>query len=112
MAKRGDLLVGLDIGTTKVCAIIGEVTENGIDIIGIGTQPSKGLRKGVVINIDSTVNSIKRAVEEAELLGQELVDPLVSGVAFVEEVDHDHVVLLPVAVAAANALLEQVGVQR
>jgi len=81
MAKRGDLLVGLDIGTTKVCAIIGEVTENGIDIIGIGTQPSKGLRKGVVINIDSTVNSIKRAVEEAELMAGCEVSHVFAGIA-------------------------------
>ena len=55
MAKSGDILVGLDIGTTKICAIVGEVTDEGIDIIGIGTHPSKGLRKGVVSNIDWTV---------------------------------------------------------
>ncbi len=66
MAKTGDILVGLDIGTTKICAIVGEVTDEGIDIIGIGTHPSKGLRKGVVVNIDATVASIKRAIEEAE----------------------------------------------
>lgn len=80
-AKRGELLVGLDIGTTKVCAIIGEVTEQGIDIIGIGTHPSKGLRKGVVINIDSTVNSIKRAVEEAELMAGVEVTTVYAGIA-------------------------------
>ncbi|MFO7156207.1 MAG: cell division protein FtsA, partial [Pseudomonadota bacterium] len=48
MARKGDLIVGLDIGTTKICAIVGEVTDEGIDIIGIGTHPSRGLRKGVV----------------------------------------------------------------
>ena len=68
-AKVGDIIVGLDIGTTKTCAIVGEVTEEGIDIIGIGTHPSKGLRKGVVINIEHTVRSIKAAIEEAELMG-------------------------------------------
>src|SRR6188474_844850 len=68
MAKKEDLIVGLDIGTTKVCAVVGEVTQDGIDIIGIGSHPSKGLRKGVVINIESTVESIKRAVSEAELV--------------------------------------------
>ncbi|HPW45189.1 MAG TPA: cell division protein FtsA [bacterium] len=68
MAKRDDLVVGLDIGTTKICAIVGEVTDDGIDIVGIGTHPSKGMRKGVVINIESTVSSIKKAVEEAELM--------------------------------------------
>ena len=69
MAKSGDILVGLDIGTTKICAIVGEVTDEGsIDIIGIGSHPSKGLRKGVVVNIEATVASIKRAIEEAELM--------------------------------------------
>ncbi|MDX9723173.1 MAG: cell division protein FtsA [Myxococcota bacterium] len=68
MAKHGELIVGLDIGTTKVCVVVGEVTEDGIDVIGIGSHPSKGLRKGVVINLEATVSSIKRAVEEAELM--------------------------------------------
>ena len=68
MAKKDDLVVGIDIGTTKICAIVGEVTSDGIDIVGIGTHPSKGLRKGVVVNIESTVSSIKKAVEEAELM--------------------------------------------
>ena len=66
MANNGDILVGLDIGTTKICSIVGEVTDEGIDIIGIGSHPSKGLRKGVVVNIDATVASIKRAIEESE----------------------------------------------
>ncbi len=66
MAKKGENIVGLDIGTTKICAIVGEQTENGIDIVGIGTSPSSGLRKGVVINIESTVESINKAIEEAE----------------------------------------------
>ena len=74
MARKGEIIVGLDIGTTKICAIVGERTEAGIDIIGIGTTPSSGLRKGVVINIESTVESIKKAVEEAELMaGTEIV---------------------------------------
>ena len=66
MARREELIVGLDIGTTKICAVVAERTESGLDIVGIGTHPSRGLRKGVVVDIDSTVNSIKRAVEEAE----------------------------------------------
>jgi len=66
MGKRGNVIVGLDIGTTKTYAIIGEVKEGGIDIIGIGSHPSEGLRKGVVVNIESTVESVKRAIEEAE----------------------------------------------
>src|SRR5204862_7037230 len=52
--KKGELIVGLDIGTTKICCIVGEVTPDGIDVIGIGTHPSRGLRKGVVINIEAT----------------------------------------------------------
>lgn len=67
MAKQ-DFIVGLDIGTTKICAIVGQVTETGIDIVGLGTRPSTGLRKGAVINIDSTVEGIQRAIEEAELM--------------------------------------------
>lgn len=66
MAKKKNMIVGLDIGTTKTCAVIGELTENGIDIIGLGTSPSDGIRKGVIINIDSTVEAIKKAVDEAE----------------------------------------------
>ena len=69
MGWQNNLIAGVDVGTTKICAIIAELTEDGsLDIIGIGTSPSKGLRKGVVINIDVTVDSIKRALEEAELM--------------------------------------------
>jgi cell division protein FtsA len=66
MAKKGHVIVGLDIGTTKTCAIVAELTDTGIDIIGIGSHPSEGLRKGVVVNIENTVETIKKAVEEAE----------------------------------------------
>ena len=69
MAKRTDrnLIVGLDIGTSKVVAIVGEIRPDGaLEIIGIGSHPSRGLKKGVVDNIESTVQSIQRAVEEAE----------------------------------------------
>jgi len=64
--KTTEIIVGLDIGTTKIAAIAGEVTEDGVDIIGIGTSPSKGLRRGVVVNIDATVSSIQAAIDEAE----------------------------------------------
>lgn len=63
---RNSLVVGLDIGTTKVCAVVGEETADGIEIVGYGYAPSTGLRKGVVINIDATVNAIRRALDEAE----------------------------------------------
>ncbi|EKD41626.1 MAG: hypothetical protein ACD_73C00614G0003, partial [uncultured bacterium] len=68
MARKDNLIVGLDIGTTKICAIVGEMTHDGIDIIGIGSHPSRGLRKGVVVNIEATVESIKKAIEDAELM--------------------------------------------
>jgi len=62
------IIVGLDIGTTKICAIVGEMLEDEINVIGVGSHPSTGLRKGTVVNIESTVDSIKKAVEEAELM--------------------------------------------
>ncbi|NOS36199.1 MAG: cell division protein FtsA [Deltaproteobacteria bacterium] len=81
MAKRDNIIVGLDIGTTKICAIAGEVKESGIEVIGIGTHPSKGLRKGVVINIESTVQAIKKAVEEAELMAGCDISTVYAGIA-------------------------------
>ena len=66
---RVSTITGLDVGTTKVCAVIGEVTPTGVDIIGIGQHASRGLRKGVVANIESTVEAIRRAVQEAEQMG-------------------------------------------
>lgn len=81
MSRRGSIIVGLDVGTTKTCAIVGEVTDTGIDIIGIGTHPSTGLRKGVVVNIDNTVEAIKRAVEEAELMSGYEIKSVFAGIA-------------------------------
>lgn len=66
MGKRSNVIVGLDIGSTKTTAVVGEVTETGINIIGVGTSLNKEIRKGTVVNIDSMVESIKTAVEEAE----------------------------------------------
>ena len=80
-ARKDNLIVGLDIGTTKICAIVGNVTEEGIDIVGIGTSPSRGLRKGVVINIESTVASIRKAVEEAELMAGCEIKSVYAGIA-------------------------------
>ncbi|MCB1741513.1 MAG: cell division protein FtsA, partial [Gammaproteobacteria bacterium] len=77
-----NLIVGLDIGTSKVCAIVGEVTvDGGIEIIGLGFHPSKGLKKGVVVNIESTVQSIQRAVEEAELMAGCQINSVYAGIA-------------------------------
>lgn len=84
MAKNleKNLLVGLDIGTSKVVAIVGELTETGeLDVIGIGHHPSRGLKKGVVVNIEATVNSIQRAVEEAELMAGCEINSVVAGIA-------------------------------
>ncbi len=82
MPKRDHILVGLDIGTTKICAIVAEVTEeNLVNIIGVGSTPSRGLRKGVVVNIESTVESIKKAVEEAELMAAVHINSVYTGIA-------------------------------
>jgi cell division protein FtsA len=68
MAKKNSIVVGLDIGTSKVCAVVGEMTDRGVEVIGVGSHPSQGLRKGVVVNIESTVTSIKKTIAEAELM--------------------------------------------
>lgn len=82
MAKKEHIVVGLDIGTTKICAIVAQVTpDEGVNIIGVGSSPSRGLRKGVVVNIDSTVESIKKAVEEAELMAAVQINSVYIGIA-------------------------------
>lgn len=82
MSYEDEIIVGLDIGTTKVCAIIGQINEyDALDIIGVGVSPSRGLRKGVVVNIESTVNSVATAVEKAELMAGIEVKSVYSGIA-------------------------------
>ncbi len=84
MAKNTDknLIVGLDIGTSKVVAIVGAITvDNEVDIIGIGSSRSRGLKKGVVVNIESTVHSIQRAIEEAELMAGCEIHSVYAGIA-------------------------------
>jgi cell division protein FtsA len=81
VSRKDNLIVGLDIGTTKICAIVAEASEDGVDIVGIGTHPSKGLRKGVVVDIDATVDSIKHAVEEAELMADCEITSVYAGIA-------------------------------
>jgi cell division protein FtsA len=76
-----NIIVGLDIGTTKVAAIVGEMHPHGIDIIGIGTHPSRGMRKGAVINMEATVQAIKKAVEEAELMAGVEIHSVYTGIA-------------------------------
>lgn len=82
MSYNDYVLAGLDIGTTKVCAVIGRLNEYGsVDILGIGVTPSKGLRKGVVVNIESTVQSVATAIEKAELMAGIEVKSVFSGIA-------------------------------
>ena len=77
-----DLVVGLDVGTSKVCAIVGEQkSDGGMEIIGIGLQPSRGLKRGVVVNIESTVQCIRRAIEEAELIAGCQINSVSAGIA-------------------------------
>lgn len=82
MAKQDNLLVGLDIGTSKIACVVAEAAPDGrIDVIGIGIHPSRGLRKGVVVNIESTVESIRLAVEEAELMAGVEIHSVFVGIA-------------------------------
>ncbi len=84
MAKKTErnLIVGLDIGTSKVAAIVGEIASDGsLEIIGIGSTPSRGLKKGVVVNLESTVQSIQRAIEEAELMAGCQIKSVFAGIA-------------------------------
>jgi cell division protein FtsA len=84
MPKRSDrsVVVGLDVGTSKVVALVGELAADGsVEVIGLGSQPSRGLKKGVVVNIESTVQSIQRAVEEAELMAGCEINAVYAGIA-------------------------------
>ncbi|MGB9464624.1 MAG: cell division protein FtsA, partial [Candidatus Acidiferrum sp.] len=66
MAKKDRYIIGLDVGSTKTCALIAEVDDEQVKFLALGAAESKGLRKGLIVNLDSTVSSIRRAVEEAE----------------------------------------------
>ncbi len=80
--ESGNIVAGLDVGTTKVCCIIGEVTKEGdVQIVGVGHSPSKGLRKGVVVNIDSTVESIRHAIDDASRMAGVEIGSVFAGIA-------------------------------
>ncbi|MGH8743586.1 MAG: cell division protein FtsA, partial [Burkholderiales bacterium] len=80
--ENKDLIVGLDIGTSKIAAIVAEMRpEGGLEIIGMGSHLSRGLKKGVVVNIESTVNAIQRALEEAELMADCKIREVYTGIA-------------------------------
>ncbi|MBP0049571.1 cell division protein FtsA [Marinobacterium sp. AK62] len=82
MMTTNNMIVALDIGTSKVVCLVGEVTPEGtIEIVGVGTQPSSGLKRGVVVNIEATVNSIQRAIEEAELMAGCKIGGVTVGIA-------------------------------
>ncbi|KAF0807967.1 cell division protein FtsA [Alcanivorax xiamenensis] len=83
MANAMDnMIVGLDIGTSKVVAIVGQVTSEGtVEVVGLGSQPSRGMKKGVVVDIEATVRSIQRAVEEAELMAGCQIHSVYAGIA-------------------------------
>ncbi len=81
MARDPDIVVGLDIGTTKICAVVGEVRNGETSIVGIGCHPSVGLHKGVVVNIEATVDSIQKAVEEAEAMSGCEISNVYAGIA-------------------------------
>jgi cell division protein FtsA len=76
-----ELVAGLDLGTTKVCAIVGEQVDDGIDIIGIGSVPSKGMKKGVVVNIEATVQAIRAAIDQAETMAGCQIGTVYAGIA-------------------------------
>ena len=80
-SSQGEIVVGLDIGTTKVCAVVGEIGEDGITILGVGSVPCRGLRKGIVSNIDWTVRSIKDAIESAQTMAGVEIRTVYAGVA-------------------------------
>ncbi len=81
MAKKDKYLVGLDIGSTKTCVLLAEMEEDQVKFLALGAAESKGLRKGLIVNLDSTVSSIRRAVEEAEGVANVPVESAVIGVA-------------------------------
>ncbi len=81
MGRKDEIIVGLDIGTTKICAVVGMVSDGVVEILGTGSHPSEGLRKGVVVNIETTVESIKKAVAEAELMSSCEITSVITGIA-------------------------------
>src|SRR5256712_7056590 len=81
MARKSPLAIGLDVGTYKIGVIVAEVTEGGVEVVGIGTAAWRGLRKGVVVNMEKTVEAIRKAVEEAELIAACEIRSVITGSA-------------------------------
>ncbi len=109
---ENEIIAGLDLGSTKVCAIVAEQSEEGLDIIGIGSVPSKGLKKGVVVNIESTVQAIRAAVEQAETMAGVEINAVYAGIAgsHVRGMNQDGVAAIAnreVAIEDVTRVLEQ-----
>lgn len=81
MGNNGNLVSGLDIGTTKVCAVIGARNEEGVEIVGVGTHPSHGLKKGMIIDLEATIDSIRKAVKEAERMADHQIETVYTGIS-------------------------------
>lgn len=81
MARHEEVVVGLDIGTTKICGVVAVAGADTVDVIGIGSHPSRGLRKGVVIDIDATVDSIRKTIDDAELMAGCEINSVYAGIA-------------------------------
>jgi len=82
MGKNERYVVGLDIGTSQICCVVGEIKDDGgVTVVGLGGASSRGLRKGVVVNLDATVDAVKRAVEEAELMAGLEIESATVGIA-------------------------------
>ena len=83
MGRRDEIIVGLDVGTTKVAAVVGEVREDGsVDVIGVGMTASHGIKKGVVVHADETTEAIRRAIHEAELMAGCEIHSVFAGIFF------------------------------
>jgi cell division protein FtsA len=68
MSKNNEIIVGLDLGTTKTCALVGKVTSNGVEVVGVGSTPSCGIKSGVIVDIDLTLDAVRKAAIQAELM--------------------------------------------
>lgn len=97
MSRNNHIVTALDVGTSKVAALIGEVHEDGhVEIIGVGVVPSKGLRKGVVVNLDTTATSIKKAISTAKMMAGVEIDTVFAGVAggHIRGINHHAIVII------------------